>query len=59
MFIIKGCVEFIVLDGERYVFGVGDVLLLEDIEGEGYCLKVMYNEVRYFIFVIFVLDVIF
>lgn len=40
-----------VFNGECYVFGVGDVLLLEDIEGEGYCFCVMYNEVCYLIFV--------
>ncbi|WP_370245306.1 AraC family ligand binding domain-containing protein [Alteromonas abrolhosensis] len=51
LFIIKGRAEFTVSNGERHVFGAGDVLLLEDTEGEGHCSRAMYNEVRHSIFV--------
>lgn len=51
LFIIKGRAEFKVSNGERHVFGAGDVLLLEDTEGEGHCSRAMYNEVRHSIFV--------
>ena len=51
LFILKGRAEFTVSSGERHVFGAGDVLLLEDTEGEGHCSRAMYNEVRHSIFV--------
>ncbi len=51
LFILKGRAEFKVSSGERHVFGAGDVLLLEDTEGEGHCSKALYNEVRHSIFV--------
>ncbi|WP_137167325.1 cupin domain-containing protein [Salinimonas lutimaris] len=51
LFILKGRAEFTVSGGERRVFGTGDVLLLEDTEGEGHCSKALYNEVRHSIFV--------
>ena len=51
LFILKGRAEFTVSNGERHVFGSGDVILLEDTEGEGHCSKAMYNEVRHSIFV--------
>jgi len=51
LFILKGRAEFTVSNGERHVFGAGDVLLLEDTEGEGHCSRAMYNEVRHSIFV--------
>lgn len=51
LFIIKGRAEFKVSNGERKIFGDGDVLLLEDTEGEGHCSRAMYNEVRHSIFV--------
>lgn len=51
LFIIKGRAEFTVSNGERHVYGAGDVLLLEDTEGEGHCSKAMYNEIRHSIFV--------
>lgn len=51
LFILKGRAEFKVSSGERQVFGAGDVLLLEDTEGEGHCSKALYNEVRHSIFV--------
>ncbi len=51
MFILKGRAEFTVSGGERRVFGSGDLLLLEDTEGEGHCSKALYNEVRHSVFV--------
>ncbi|MEG3766453.1 hypothetical protein [Alteromonas sp. 14N.309.X.WAT.G.H12] len=51
LFILKGRAEFTVSTNERHVFGAGDVLLLEDTEGEGHCSRAMYNEVRHSIFV--------
>lgn len=51
LFIIKGRCEFMVSSGETRQFGAGDVLLLEDIEGEGHCSKALFNEVRHSIFV--------
>jgi len=51
LFIIKGRAEFTVSNGESRVFGTGDVLLLEDTEGDGHCSKALYNEVRHSIFV--------
>ncbi|MBU2978937.1 hypothetical protein [Alteromonas sp. C1M14] len=51
LFILKGRAEFTVSTKERHVFGAGDVLLLEDTEGEGHCSRAMYNEVRHSIFV--------
>lgn len=51
LFILKGRVEFTVSNGERRVFGGGDVLLLEDTEGEGHCSKALFNEIRHSIFV--------
>ena len=51
LFIIKGRAEFTVSNGEQREFGAGDVLLLEDTEGQGHCSKALNNEVRHSIFV--------
>jgi len=51
LFIIKGRCEFKVSSGETRQFGGGDLLLLEDTEGEGHCSKALFNEVRHSIFV--------
>ena len=51
LFIIKGRAEFTVSNGEQREFGAGDVLLLEDTEGQGHCSKTLNNEVRHSIFV--------
>jgi hypothetical protein len=51
LFIMKGSAEFTVSNGEQRVYGVGDVLLLEDTEGQGHCSKAINNEVRHSIFV--------
>lgn len=59
LFIIKGRCEFKVSSGETRQFGAGDVVLLEDIEGEGHCSKALFNEVRHSIFVTLPDDVVF
>lgn len=51
LFILKGSAEFTVSNGETRTFGSGDVLLLEDTEGEGHCSKALNNEIRHSIFV--------
>ena len=51
LFIIKGSCEFKVSNGETRQFKGGDVLLLEDTEGEGHCSKALNNEIRHSIFV--------
>lgn len=51
LFIIKGQAEFTVSNGDTLVLGGGDVLLLEDTEGQGHCSKALNNEVRHSIFV--------
>lgn len=51
LFIIKGRCEFMVSSGETRQFGAGDVLLLEDTQGEGHCSKALNNEIRHSIFV--------
>ncbi|AEF56127.1 cupin domain-containing protein [Marinomonas posidonica] len=51
LFILTGRCEFMVSSGETRQFGAGDVLLLEDTEGEGHCSKALFNEVRHSIFV--------
>ncbi|TBR37926.1 DUF861 domain-containing protein [Marinomonas agarivorans] len=51
LFILKGRCEFTVSSGENQQFGAGDVLLLEDTEGQGHCSKALFNEVRHSIFV--------
>lgn len=51
LFILKGSAEFTVSSGEKRIFGAGDVVLLEDTEGEGHCSKALNNEVRHSIFV--------
>ncbi|TPE53375.1 cupin domain-containing protein [Maribrevibacterium harenarium] len=51
LFIIKGRCEFMVSSGETRQFGAGDVLLLEDTEGQGHCSKALFNEVRHSIFI--------
>jgi uncharacterized cupin superfamily protein len=51
MFIIKGSAEFTVSSGETRIFAGGDVVLLEDTEGEGHCSKALNNQVRHSIFV--------
>lgn len=51
LFIIKGGAEFMVSNGDTWVAGAGDVLLLEDTEGQGHCSKALNNEVRHSIFV--------
>jgi len=51
LFIIKGSAEFTVSSGEKRRYAGGDVLLLEDTEGEGHCSKALNNEVRHSIFV--------
>lgn len=51
LFIIKGSAEFTVSNGEKRVYSGGDVLLLEDTEGEGHCSRALNNEVRHSIFV--------
>ncbi len=51
LFIIKGRAEFTVSNGESRILGAGDVLLLEDTEGQGHCSKALFNEVRHSIFV--------
>ncbi|WP_414830568.1 hypothetical protein [Alteromonas sp. H39] len=56
MFIIKGRAEFTVSGGERRIFGTGDVVLLEDTEGEGHCSKALDNEIRHSIFVTLAAD---
>ncbi|AXR06188.1 cupin domain-containing protein [Salinimonas sediminis] len=59
LFILKGRAEFTVSGGARKVFGAGDVVLLEDTEGEGHCSRALYNEVRDSIFVTLGDDVVF
>jgi len=59
LFIIKGRCEFKVSSGETRQFGAGDVLLLEDPEGEGHCSKALFNEVRHSIFVTVPEDMVF
>lgn len=59
LFIIKGRCEFKVSSGETRQFGGGDLLLLEDTEGEGHCSKALFNEVRHSIFVTISEDVTF
>lgn len=56
MFIIKGRAEFTVSNGERRIFGTGDVVLLEDTEGEGHCSKALDNQIRHSIFVTLAAD---
>lgn len=51
LFILRGRAEFTVSGGERREFGAGDILLLEDTEGEGHCSKALHNEVRHSVFV--------
>ncbi|MDT0596174.1 AraC family ligand binding domain-containing protein [Glaciecola petra] len=51
LFIIRGSAEFTVSNGEQRIYGAGDVLLLEDTEGQGHCSKALNNEVRHSIFV--------
>ncbi len=51
MFILKGSAEFTVSSGEKNIFSGGDILLLEDTEGDGHCSKALNNEVRHSIFV--------
>ena len=51
MFILKGRCEFKVSSGETRQFGAGDVLLLEDTQGQGHCSKALFNEVRHSIFI--------
>ena len=51
LFIMKGQAEFTVSNGDKQIFGTGDVLLLEDTEGEGHCSRALNNEVRHSIFV--------
>lgn len=51
LFIIKGHCQFTVSNGEVREFAGGDVLLLEDTEGQGHCSKALNNEVRHSIFV--------
>ncbi len=51
LFILKGSAEFTVSNGEKRIYGGGDVLLLEDTFGEGHCSKALNNEVRHSIFV--------
>ncbi|AUC88837.1 hypothetical protein CW735_12115 [Alteromonas sp. MB-3u-76] len=51
LFILKGRAEFTVSNGDSIELGAGDVLLLEDTEGQGHCSKALYNEVRHSIFV--------
>lgn len=51
LFILKGSAAFTVSNGDTRVFGAGDVVLLEDTEGQGHCSKALNNEVRHSIFV--------
>lgn len=51
LFILQGRCEFTVSSGASQQFGAGDVLLLEDTEGEGHCSKALFNEIRHSIFV--------
>jgi len=51
LFILKGRAEFTVSSGEKRMFGQGDVLLLEDTEGQGHCSRAINNEIRHSIFV--------
>ncbi len=51
LFILKGSAEFTVSNGDTRIFGAGDVVLLEDTEGQGHCSKALNNEVRHSIFV--------
>lgn len=51
MFILKGGVEFKVSSGETRRFAGGDVLLLEDTQGQGHCSCAVNNEVRHSVFV--------
>jgi hypothetical protein len=51
LFILKGSAEFTVSNGEQRIYGAGDVLLLEDTQGQGHCSKALNNEVRHSIFV--------
>lgn len=51
LFIIKGSAEFTVSNGDTRTWGAGDVVLLEDTEGQGHCSKALNNEVRHSIFV--------
>ncbi|MBJ7539401.1 AraC family ligand binding domain-containing protein [Marinomonas transparens] len=59
LFIIKGSCEFMVSSGETRQFSGGDVLLLEDTQGEGHCSKALNNEIRHSIFVTVPEDVVF
>lgn len=59
LFIIKGSAEFTVSNGSSRVFGAGDVVLLEDTEGQGHCSKALNNEIRHSIFVTIPEDVTF
>lgn len=51
LFILKGSAEFTVSSGEKRAYGPGDILLLEDTQGQGHCSKALNNEVRHSIFV--------
>ncbi|ADZ89458.1 cupin domain-containing protein [Marinomonas mediterranea] len=51
VFIIKGRCEFTVSSGETRQFSGGDLILLEDTQGQGHCSKALFNEVRHSIFV--------
>ena len=49
--ILEGRVDFTVSDGECRRFGVGDVILLEDVAGKGHCSQAVNGERRKSIFV--------
>ena len=48
---LEGEVDFTVFGGETRRFGKGDIVLLEDIDGEGHCSKAVNGQLRKSIFV--------